>query len=124
MIDKHLAELRVQVKTLKDDLCTPTISMRDQMNKIRFEMLELQIELVDKAIKRMNVEPPKTEGNWGAKPQPNGWSTRNSSPLVNFTLKLKHPQNENNKNPPPKAKDEPKKAKDPAPKTKEEPKKS
>ena len=116
MIDKCLAELRVQVKILKDDLCTPTVTMRDQMNKIRFEMLELQIELVDKAINRKIAELLKTEGGWGPKPQPNGWGPK-PSPQDNFTLKLKHPQKENNKNLLPKPKDPPQKEK-------EEPKKS
>ena len=124
MIDKHLAELRVQVKTLKDDLCTPTISMRDQMNKIRFEMVELQIDLVDKAINRKIAELLKTEGGWGPKPQPNGWGPK-PSPQDNFTLKLKHPQKENKKLQLPKVNVEPPKDNvPPPPKENEEPKKS
>ena len=124
MIDKHLAELRVQVKTLKDDLCTPTISMRDQMNKIRFEMVELQIDLVDKAINRKIAELLKGEGGWGPKLQPNGWGPK-PSPQDNFTLKLKHPQKENKKLQLPKPKDPPQKEKEVLPEQlKEEPKKS
>lgn len=112
MIDKYLAELRVQVKTLKDDICIPTVTNRDQMNKIRFEMIELQIDLVENAIKRIKVEPPKIEGEWGPKTIPNGWGAKRtkSTGIRIGPFKPKNSQKDRSPPPPLKVEEEPKKS--------------